>query len=87
GPVPREVADALRVMMREAVTRGTAKTLAGQGQLYGKTGTAEYSATGAHGWFVGFRGDLAFATLVVDGGSSAPALDVSERFLSTLGAA
>ncbi|MGH3812151.1 MAG: penicillin-binding transpeptidase domain-containing protein, partial [Pseudonocardiaceae bacterium] len=86
GPVPREVADALRVMMREAVTRGTAKTLTGQGQLYGKTGTAEYSATGAHGWFVGFRGDLAFATLVVDGGSSAPALEVSERFLSTLGA-
>ncbi len=86
GRVPREVADAVRAMMREAVTRGTAKTLAGQGQLYGKTGTAEYSATGAHGWFVGFRGDLAFATLVVDGGSSGPALDVSERFLSTLGA-
>lgn len=87
GPVPREVADALRVMMREAVTQGTAKTLAGQGQLYGKTGTAEYSSTGAHGWFVGFRGDLAFATLVVDAGSSGPALNVSERFLSTLGAA
>jgi cell division protein FtsI/penicillin-binding protein 2 len=87
GPVPREVADALRVMMREVVTRGTAKTLAGQGQLYGKTGTAEYSPTGAHGWFVGFRGNLAFATLVVDAGSSGPALDVSRRFLSTLGAA
>ncbi|MDQ4010659.1 MAG: penicillin-binding transpeptidase domain-containing protein [Actinomycetota bacterium] len=87
GPVPREVADALRVMMREAVTRGTAKTLADQGQLYGKTGTAEYSSIGAHGWFVGFRGNLAFATLVVDAGSSGPALDVSERFLSTLGAA
>ncbi|HKR50252.1 MAG TPA: penicillin-binding transpeptidase domain-containing protein [Pseudonocardiaceae bacterium] len=87
GPVPREVADALRAMMLEVVTRGTAKSLAGHGQLYGKTGTAEYSPTGAHGWFVGFRGDLAFATLVVDGGSSAPALDVSERFLSALGAA
>jgi cell division protein FtsI/penicillin-binding protein 2 len=87
GPVPREIADALRVMMREAVARGTAKTLAGQGQLYGKTGTAEYSPTGAHGWFVGFRGDLAFATLVVDAGSSGPALDVSKRFLSTLGPA
>ncbi len=90
GPIeslPREVADSLRVMMREVVTRGTAKTLADQGQLYGKTGTAEYSSTGAHGWFVGFRGDLAFATLVVDAGSSGPALDVSERFLSTLDAA
>ena len=87
GSVPREVADALRVMMREAVTRGTAKALSGQGQLYGKTGTAEYGPTGAHGWFVGFRGDLAFATLVVDAGSSGPALDVSKRFLSTLGTA
>jgi cell division protein FtsI/penicillin-binding protein 2 len=87
APMPREVADALRVMMRETVTRGTAKTLAGNGQLYGKTGTAEYSSTGAHGWFVGFRGDLAFATLVVDADSSGPALDVSGRFLSALGAA
>ncbi|MGH3872124.1 MAG: penicillin-binding transpeptidase domain-containing protein [Pseudonocardiaceae bacterium] len=87
GPVPPEVADALRVMMREVVTRGTARTLADQGLLYGKTGTAEYSATGAHGWFVGFRGDLAFATLVVDAGSSGPALAVSERFLTELAAA
>jgi cell division protein FtsI/penicillin-binding protein 2 len=84
APMPREVADAVRVMMREVVTQGTAKTLAGQGQLYGKTGTAEDNPGGAHGWFVGFRGDLAFATLVVAAGSSAPALDVSARFLSAL---
>ncbi|MDQ3761671.1 MAG: penicillin-binding transpeptidase domain-containing protein [Actinomycetota bacterium] len=85
APMPREVADALRVMMREVVTQGTARTLAGHGQLYGKTGTAEDSVTGAHGWFVGFRGDLAFATLVAGAGSSGPALDVSGRFLSALG--
>lgn len=84
APMPREIADALRVMMREAVTQGTAKVLAGQGELFGKTGTAEDSPTGAHGWFVGFRGDLAFATLVVGAGSSDPALDVSGRFLSAL---
>ncbi|MGH3864657.1 MAG: penicillin-binding transpeptidase domain-containing protein [Pseudonocardiaceae bacterium] len=84
APMSREVADAVRAMMREAVTQGTAKSLAGQGQLYGKTGTAEDDAT-AHGWFVGFRGDLAFATLVVGAGSSVPALDVSGRFLSALG--
>ncbi|HEY6422503.1 MAG TPA: penicillin-binding transpeptidase domain-containing protein, partial [Pseudonocardiaceae bacterium] len=87
GPVPPEVAQAVRVMMREVVAQGTAKALAGQGQLYGKTGTAEYSSTGSHGWFVGYRGDLAFATLVLDAGSSGPALDVSGRFLSALGAA
>jgi cell division protein FtsI/penicillin-binding protein 2 len=85
APIPREVADAVKAMMREAVTQGTAKALAGQGQLYGKTGTAEDDRTGAHGWFVGFRGDLAFATLVVGAGSSSPALDVSGRFLSALG--
>jgi cell division protein FtsI/penicillin-binding protein 2 len=85
-PVPREVADAVRAMMREEVTAGTAKSLAPQGQLFGKTGTAEDSPTGVNGWFVGFRGDLAFATLVVGAGAAAPALDVSGRFLSALGA-
>lgn len=83
-PVPREVIDAVRAMMREAVTQGTAESLAGQGQLFGKTGTAEGSPTGADGWFVGFRGDVAFATLVVGAGSASPALDVSGRLLSAL---
>ncbi|PZS23889.1 MAG: penicillin-binding protein [Pseudonocardiales bacterium] len=85
-PVPGEVADAVRAMMREEVTAGTAKSLAGQTQLFGQTGTADDGPTGANDWFVGFRGDLAFATLVVGAGSSAPALDVSGRFLSALGA-
>lgn len=86
APLPRDVADAVRVMMRDTVTQGTAKALAGLGQLYGKTGTAEDNRTGADGWFVGFRGDLAFATLVVGAGSSSPALEVSRHFLSALGA-
>jgi cell division protein FtsI/penicillin-binding protein 2 len=86
-PLPREVVDAVRTMMREVVTQGTGKALSGQGELFGKTGTAEFSPAGAHGWFVGFRGDMAFATLVVDAGSSGPALDVSGRFLAALGAA
>ncbi|PZS32914.1 MAG: penicillin-binding protein [Pseudonocardiales bacterium] len=83
-PVPREVIDAVRAMMREAVTQGTAESLVGQGQLFGKTGTAEGSPTGGDGWFVGFRGDVAFATLVVGAGSASPALDVSGRLLSAL---
>jgi cell division protein FtsI/penicillin-binding protein 2 len=85
APMPREVADAVRLMMREAVTQGTATALSGQGEVFGKTGTAEDTAAGAHGWFVGFRGDLAFATLVVGADSSAPAVDVSRSFLSALG--
>jgi cell division protein FtsI/penicillin-binding protein 2 len=84
APIPREIVDGLRVMMRETVTQGTAKALGDQGQLFGKTGTAEENPVGTHGWFVGFRGDLAFATLVVGAGSSGPALDVSGRFLSAL---
>jgi cell division protein FtsI/penicillin-binding protein 2 len=84
APMPREVADAVHVMMREAVTQGTAQSLANQSDLFGQTGTAEDNPTDGHSWFVGFRGDLAFATLVVGAGSSAPALDVSERFLSAL---
>ncbi len=83
-PVPREVIDAVRAMMREAVTQGTAESLVGQGQLFGKTGTAEGSPTGGDGWFVGFRGDVAFATLVVGAGSASPALDVSGHLLSAL---
>lgn len=84
APMPRDVADAVHVMMREAVTQGTAQSLADQGDLFGQTGTAEDNPTGAHAWFVGFRGDLAFATLVIGAGSPAPALDVSRRFLSAL---
>jgi cell division protein FtsI/penicillin-binding protein 2 len=84
APMPREVADAVRLMMREVVTQGTATALSGQGEVFGKTGTAEDTAAGAHGWFVGFRGDLAFATLVVGAESSGPAVDVSRGFLSAL---
>ncbi|HEU0086124.1 MAG TPA: penicillin-binding transpeptidase domain-containing protein [Pseudonocardiaceae bacterium] len=83
--LPSGVAGGLRAMMRAVVTQGTGSALAGQPDLHGKTGTAEFSPTGSHGWFVGFRGDLAFATLVVDAGSSGPAVDVSGRFLAGRG--
>jgi cell division protein FtsI/penicillin-binding protein 2 len=78
--------DQLRPMMRAVVTEGTAKLLGRRGEVFGKTGTAEYTADGrAHGWFVGYRGDLAFAVLIVDGGTSAPAVQVADRFLAALG--
>lgn len=76
----------VRTMMRAVVTEGTATRLTGLGEVYGKTGTAEYAADGrAHGWFVGYRGDVAFAVLVVDGGSSEVAVQVAERFLRSVG--
>ncbi len=78
--------DQLRPMMRAVVTEGTARLLGRRGEVYGKTGTAEYTDDGrAHGWFVGYRGDLAFAVLIVDGGSSTPAVALADRFLAALG--
>lgn len=80
--VPADVAAALRSMMKEVVTAGTATALRDIPGLGGKTGTAEFGDnSGSHGWFAGISGDLAFATLVVDGGSSSPALEVSGEFL------
>jgi cell division protein FtsI/penicillin-binding protein 2 len=85
APTPAEL-EQLRTMMRAVVTEGTATALAGLGEVYGKTGTAEFTGDGrAHGWFMGYRGDVAFAVLVVDGASSVPAVQVAERFLSAIG--
>jgi cell division protein FtsI/penicillin-binding protein 2 len=76
----------LRSMMRAVVTEGTAAQLGGLGEVYGKTGTAEFTNDGrAHGWFMGYRGDVALAVLVVDGASAAPAVQVAERFLAAIG--
>ena len=63
----------LKEMMRGVVTSGTGSALAGVpgGDVYGKTGTAEYGADDpprTHAWFTGFQGDLAFAVVVEDGG-------------------
>lgn len=85
GTPDRALLDRLRPMMRAVVTSGTATAANGQGEVYGKTGTAEYAGPDggnrAHGWFTGYRGDLAFATLIVDGGSSGPAVGLTARFL------
>ncbi|RRO16339.1 penicillin-binding protein [Saccharopolyspora rhizosphaerae] len=74
--------DQLRSMMREVVTGGTARGLAGAGEVHGKTGTAQYGdGKRAHGWFVGYRDDVAFAVLLTDAGASGPAVDVAKKFL------
>lgn len=81
-PAPEEVTVALRTMMRETVTGGTASTLRDIPDLTGKTGTAEYGDNvGAHGWFIGTQDNLAFAVFVAGADSSAPALDVAGRWL------
>ncbi|MFD1149332.1 penicillin-binding transpeptidase domain-containing protein [Saccharothrix hoggarensis] len=85
APLPGNVTGALRSMMGEVVTGGTARELAGYGGVRGKTGTAQFGdGTRAHGWFIGYRGDLAFSVLVVDGGSSKVAVSATGTFLGGL---
>ncbi|MDT5064539.1 MAG: hypothetical protein QOK02_694 [Mycobacterium sp.] len=80
--VPPAVVDSLRAMMRLTVTEGTATELNDIDGLGGKTGTAEFGDnTHSHGWFAGIVGDIAFATLVVGGDTSEPAVKVSGEFL------
>lgn len=78
-----EMVDGLRGMMRSVVTSGTAERIADQGEVYGKTGEAEVEG-GSHAWFVGYRGDIAFATLVVRGGSSDNAVAVTREMFEQL---
>ncbi|MBE1546716.1 hypothetical protein GGC64_000724 [Mycobacterium sp. OAS707] len=68
-PITSKMLDGLRPMMRLVVTNGTAKDLDGSGDVRGKTGEAEFEG-GSHSWFAGYRGDMAFAALIVGGGSS-----------------
>ncbi len=79
---------ALKTMMRAVVTDGTAKGLKGDGEVYAKTGTAEYvDAAGqiqAHAWTVGFRRDVAFSVLIVGGNSSKRSNDIVHAFLGAL---
>ncbi|GAB3661478.1 penicillin-binding transpeptidase domain-containing protein [Actinocorallia lasiicapitis] len=84
-PMPGLVAT-LRPMMAAVVTGGTAAGAGLPAGTFGKTGTAEYNQTGdAHAWFVGYRGDVAFAVLVPGGGSGgAVAAPLAAAFLRAL---
>jgi beta-lactamase class D len=80
---PRAVLDKIRTMMSAVVTSGTGTALARHGAVAGKTGTAQFGADGlqAHGWFVGYRGDVAFAVFV-ESADAASAIAVSSTFLT-----
>ena len=78
----------LRPMMRAVVTKGTAAGVGFPPGVYGKTGTAEYGSglnPPSHAWFIGYRGDLAFAVLVEGGGVGADAsAPIANAFLHKL---
>jgi beta-lactamase class D len=80
---PAQVLASLRTMMREVVTSGTGTGLAHSGTVYGKTGTAQFgSGAQAHGWFVGYRGDVAFVVFLEGANDSHPAVTLGAKFLA-----
>ena len=80
---------ALRSMMRQVVTSGTAAGAHLPAGTFGKTGTAEFGTDQppkTHAWFVGYRGAVAFAVLVEGGGVGGEvAAPIAARFLRLLG--
>jgi len=86
GPRPKvdaRIYDEVKPMMRAVVTEGTGTVVNGLGPIFAKTGEAEF-AGGSHAWFAGYRGDLAFATLIVGGGDSTHAVGVTRDFFNSL---
>lgn len=87
--LPSNVVSDLHEMMASVVASGTA---AGQGLpagTYAKTGTAQYGTTAPlkiDAWLMGFKGDTAFACLVVDAsGNGGPTCGpIVARFLNDL---
>jgi hypothetical protein len=84
-PLPDGVAERLRPMMAAVVTGGTAAKAGLPKGTAGKTGTAEFG-TGpkldSHAWFIGYRGDLAFAVVVEGGGGGGKvAAPIAAKFL------
>jgi cell division protein FtsI/penicillin-binding protein 2 len=76
--------------MRGVVTQGSAGVLDLPGPpVAAKTGTAEFGSgepPATHAWLVGYRGDLAFAVLIENGGGGGhDAAPVAARFLRAWG--
>ncbi|MFC9976957.1 penicillin-binding transpeptidase domain-containing protein [Spirillospora sp. NPDC127200] len=70
------VKQALHTLMPAVVSEGTAADVGFPAGTAGKTGTAEFGSGDdppTHAWFVGYKGDLAFAVVVEGGGTGAEA--------------
>ncbi|NUO96899.1 MAG: hypothetical protein HOV96_09905 [Nonomuraea sp.] len=79
------VVGALREMMAAVVDHGTASEAGLPDGVAGKTGTAEVKDEPSHGWFIGYRDDLAFCVFVRNGGSGrSAAVPIAARFLKGL---
>ncbi|WP_019629865.1 penicillin-binding transpeptidase domain-containing protein [Actinomadura atramentaria] len=75
-PLEPAVKRALHSLMPAVVSEGTARGVSFPAGTAGKTGTAEFGSgenPPTHAWFIGYRGDLAFAVIIEDGGTGAEA--------------
>jgi hypothetical protein len=83
-PLPERTTEALRTMMSDVVTQGTAARAGLPPGTHGKTGTAEYDDKGhTHAWFIGYRHDVAVAVFVEHGGEGGRvAAPIAAQFLS-----
>ena len=88
--IPPTSAAELRTLMGMVVASGTGTAANVPGApVFGKTGTAEYgsgSPPPTDAWFIGFRGDVAFAVVVQGGGvGGVVAAPIAARFLKDAG--
>ncbi|WP_410675623.1 penicillin-binding transpeptidase domain-containing protein [Amycolatopsis sp. cmx-4-68] len=85
SPPPAAVLGEVRKLMRAVVTSGTGRAAAGAGTVFGKTGTAQFGdGSNATGWFVGYRGNVAFAVVLENSNDSGPAVSLAAKFLKAL---
>ena len=86
--IPAAAIQGVQTFMAAVVASGTGAGLAGYGDTHAKTGTAEFAAADgslhAHAWTMGFRGDMAFAALVVGGEDSVVTNQVVAKMLATV---
>lgn len=87
--LPGSVVSDLHEMMASVVARGTASGQGLPAGTYAKTGTAQYGTTKPlklDAWLMGFKGDIAFAALVVNSaGNGGPTCGpIVAKFLSGL---
>ena len=83
-PFTPHLMNTLRGLMRDTVASGVARAANVAGlPVFGQVGSAPIHAgrrTWAH-WFVGFRGDIAFAVLTLGSKAHATAARVAAQFL------
>lgn len=86
--IPVAAAQGVQTFMAAVVASGTGAGLAGYGDTHAKTGTAEFAADDgtihAHAWTMGFRGDMAFAAVIVGGEDSARTNRIAATLLATV---